>query len=70
MLATPSKEIQRRWDVTRRRLLQGVVGLAGMVSAARAGPAFQPAEINHITLNVTDLEKSEEFYAKLFGPPD
>ena len=69
MQTTPSSELQRRCELTRRNILQGVVGLTGLSTAARAETAFQPTEINHVTLNVKDLKRSEEFYAKLFGPP-
>jgi catechol 2,3-dioxygenase-like lactoylglutathione lyase family enzyme len=31
-------------------------------------PVFQPNGLGHILLNVSDPEKSAEFYAKIFGP--
>ncbi len=37
--------------------------------ASDAGPIFRPAGLDHILLNVADLEKSATFYAKIFGPP-
>ena len=32
-----------------------------------ANPIFQPTGLDHILLNVSDLEKSAAFYAKIFG---
>jgi len=36
--------------------------------AAGAGPIFRPTGLDHILLNVADLEKSAAFYTKIFGP--
>ncbi|MBZ5576016.1 MAG: VOC family protein [Acidobacteriia bacterium] len=36
--------------------------------AAAGGPIFQPAGIDHILLNVSDVAKAEAFYEKIFGP--
>jgi catechol 2,3-dioxygenase-like lactoylglutathione lyase family enzyme len=33
-----------------------------------ASPIFQPTGLDHLLLNVSDLEKSVAFYAKIFGP--
>jgi catechol 2,3-dioxygenase-like lactoylglutathione lyase family enzyme len=33
-----------------------------------ADPIFQPMGLDHILLNVSDLEKSVAFYGKIFGP--
>ncbi len=33
-----------------------------------ASPIFQPTGLDHIVLNVSDLEKSVAFYAQIFGP--
>lgn len=52
--------------LTRRALLQGLTLLAvssGTVSAA----GFQGSSINHVTLNVTDLQRSSDFYQSAFG---
>jgi catechol 2,3-dioxygenase-like lactoylglutathione lyase family enzyme len=54
---------------TRRRFLQGLVGWTALATSARVTSAFQATEINHITMNVAELKRSEEFYSKLFGHP-
>src|SRR5262245_20873128 len=55
--------------LTRRRFLHGFFGLAGLATVLRAQPALEAVEISHVTLNVADRRKSEEFYSNLFGPP-
>jgi catechol 2,3-dioxygenase-like lactoylglutathione lyase family enzyme len=44
------------------------VGLAAASSTAQAA-LFRPSQLNHLTLNVSDLERSRAFYRKLFGGP-
>ena len=52
--------------LTRRALLQGLALLTvGASSASAAG--FQGTTINHVTLSVTDLQRSAEFYQRAFG---
>ena len=53
-------------SLTRRALLQGLALLA--VSADTVSAAgFQGTTINHVTLNVTDLQRSSAFYQNAFG---
>ena len=58
--------------VTRRDLLADLAGVAGVslggstqVSAQRASTGCR---LNHINLNVSNLERSKAFYEKVFGP--
>jgi catechol 2,3-dioxygenase-like lactoylglutathione lyase family enzyme len=57
-------------EMSRRQLLGSLVGLAAAASTARAAELlFRPSQLNHLTLNVADLERSRAFYRKLFGGP-
>src|SRR5215831_8034535 len=58
-----------RIALSRRQLLGGLAGLAAASSTAQAAPLFRPSQLNHLTLNVSDLERSKAFYSKLFGGP-
>jgi catechol 2,3-dioxygenase-like lactoylglutathione lyase family enzyme len=57
-----------RIALSRRQLLGGLAGLAAASSTAQAALLF-PAQLNHLTLNVSDLERSRAFYRRLFGGP-
>jgi catechol 2,3-dioxygenase-like lactoylglutathione lyase family enzyme len=50
-------------------VLGGLAGLAAASSTAQAVPLFRPSQLNHVTLLVSDLERSRAFYRKLFGGP-
>src|SRR6516164_797944 len=66
----PSDDHQRsQIALSRRQLLGGLAGLAAASSTAQAVPLFRPSQLNHLTLNVSDLERSRAFYRKLFGGP-
>src|SRR5437899_3257263 len=56
--------------VSRRQLIQG---LATLATTARAMPAFastfQGVALNHIAINVTNVQRSRDFYQKLLGLP-
>jgi catechol 2,3-dioxygenase-like lactoylglutathione lyase family enzyme len=58
-----------RIALSRRQLLGSLAGLAAASSTAQAAPLFRPSQLNHLTLNVSDLERSRAFYRKLFGGP-
>jgi catechol 2,3-dioxygenase-like lactoylglutathione lyase family enzyme len=58
-----------RIALSRRQLLGGLGGLAAASSTAQAAALFRPSQLNHLTLNVSDLERSRAFYRKLFGGP-
>jgi glyoxylase I family protein len=56
--------------LSRRHLLQGLTALAAAASAgsaaAQATP-FSSTRIDHISIQVTDMARSIEFYEKIFG---
>jgi len=57
-------------SLTRRELIQGLAMLAaagGTVSAADTG--FAAATINHVSIQVSDIKRSAEFYMRAFGLP-
>lgn len=57
--------------LSRRELIQGLMMLAavGQVAAAEVAPdgALVAANIDHVSVLVSDLQRSVEFYRKLFG---
>ena len=58
-----------RIALSRRQLLGCLAGLAAASSTAQAALLFGSTQLNHLTLNVSDLERSRAFYRKLFGGP-
>jgi hypothetical protein len=58
-----------RIALSRRQVLGGLAGLAAASSTAQAAPLFRPSQLNHVTVLVSDLERSRAFYRKLFGGP-
>ena len=61
-------ETYEKGKVSRRDLVQGLVLLAvgsGTISAAE----FQGSTINHVSLDVSNLERSTDFYQRTFGCP-
>jgi catechol 2,3-dioxygenase-like lactoylglutathione lyase family enzyme len=52
--------------LTRRSLLQALA-LVSVSSSAASAAGFQGTTINHVTLNVTDLQSSSDFYQNAFG---
>ena len=59
-----------RGTLTRRELIQGLamLAVAGGTSAA-ADTGFAAATINHVSIQVSDIKRSEEFYMRAFGLP-
>jgi catechol 2,3-dioxygenase-like lactoylglutathione lyase family enzyme len=56
--------------LTRRELIQGLAILAlagGTASAADTG--FAATTINHVSIQVSDIKRSAEFYMRAFGLP-
>jgi catechol 2,3-dioxygenase-like lactoylglutathione lyase family enzyme len=43
-------------------------GTASAETIAAGDPIFRPVGLDHVLLNVTDPEKSAEFFAKILGP--
>jgi catechol 2,3-dioxygenase-like lactoylglutathione lyase family enzyme len=66
--------------ITRRQLLQGLLAVGIGARAApgasgagagsgRSAPAFRTRSINHVTLYVSDVARSKEFYQSVTGLP-
>jgi len=56
--------------VSRRELIQGLTMLAATGGVAAAAPQetpFKSTRIDHISVQVTDLQRSIAFYQKIFG---
>jgi catechol 2,3-dioxygenase-like lactoylglutathione lyase family enzyme len=56
--------------LTRRELIRGLALLAsasGTAAAAAQEPGFKGAKIDHVSIQVTNLQRSIDFYQKLFG---
>jgi catechol-2,3-dioxygenase len=56
--------------LSRRHLLQGLTALAaasGALPAAAQTTPFSATRIDHISIQVTDMARSIEFYEKIFG---
>jgi catechol 2,3-dioxygenase-like lactoylglutathione lyase family enzyme len=56
--------------LSRRQLVQGLTALAaagGALPAAAQATPFSATRIDHISIQVTDLARSIEFYQKIFG---
>src|SRR5213594_1316070 len=59
-------EAYEKGKVSRRRLIQGLALLAaGSGTAAAAG--FQGNRINHLSLTVSNLQRSTDFYQRVLG---
>ena len=62
-----------RGVISRRQLLSGLAALtaassvAGAVPAKTEEPAFQARSLNHVTLSVSDVERSKQFYSSILG---
>jgi catechol 2,3-dioxygenase-like lactoylglutathione lyase family enzyme len=58
-------------SLSRRELVQGLTMLAASGTAAAAAPQqeidFKTANIDHVSIQVADLQRSVEFYQKMFG---
>lgn len=57
--------------INRRQLLAGLAALSAaslVASDSQAGqPAFQAKSLNHVTLSVSNVEKSKAFYSSILG---
>src|SRR5712691_4953999 len=56
-------------SLSRRELVGGLTLLAasGTVATAQEGIDFKTAEIDHVSIQVADLQRSVDFYQKMFG---
>ena len=59
-------EAYEKGNMSRRRLIQGLAVLAAASTAAEAA-GFQGNSINHISLYVSNLQRSTDFYQRVFG---
>src|SRR5262252_10873234 len=68
MKSTISKmlEAYENGKVSRRTLIQGLALLAAGSTAAEAA-GFQGNSVNHISLQVSNLQRSTDFYQRVFG---
>jgi catechol 2,3-dioxygenase-like lactoylglutathione lyase family enzyme len=55
--------------LSRRELVSGLAALAagGTAAGAQEGLNFATATIDHVSIQVSDLKRSSEFYQKMFG---
>ena len=55
--------------LSRRELVKGLAMLAasGTAAAAQEGIDFKTADIDHVSIQVADLQRSVDFYQKMFG---
>jgi len=61
-------ESYEKGKLSRRELVQGLVLLAAS-SGTMSAAGFQGNTINHVSLDVSDLERSTDFYQRAFGCP-
>src|SRR5215472_4331031 len=56
-------------SLSRRELVQGLAMLAasGTAAAAQEDIDFKAADIDHVSIHVADLQRSVDFYQKMFG---
>ena len=56
-------------SLSRRELVRGLAMLAagGTVAAAQEDIDFKGADIDHVSIQVADLQRSVDFYQKMFG---
>ena len=60
--------------LSREQLAQGLLAAAAPPAVGNAGteptssnPTFRGRSLNHVTLSVTDVERSKEFYSRMLG---
>jgi len=55
--------------LSRRELVKGLAMLAasGTAAAAQEGIDFKTADIDHVSIQVADMQRSIDFYQKMFG---
>jgi catechol 2,3-dioxygenase-like lactoylglutathione lyase family enzyme len=63
-----------RGDINRRQLLAALAAIAAIAAMPQAtrgeeekGPAFEAKSLNHVTLSVSDIQKSKKFYESILG---
>jgi catechol 2,3-dioxygenase-like lactoylglutathione lyase family enzyme len=53
--------------ITRRELIQAIAALAAVGTTAAAAPPLRAGSINHVSVLVSDLQRSIDFYNRVFG---
>ena len=53
--------------LSRRDLVLTLAALAAPIPAAAQSPALRPRSLNHVSLIVSDLDRSVAFYQRVFG---
>src|SRR2546428_480279 len=63
--------MNKGFDISRRRLLRSLPALvmAPRAFVQTANPPIRARGINHVTLDVSDVKRSVDFYQGLFGMP-
>jgi catechol-2,3-dioxygenase len=63
--------MNKAFDISRRRLLLSLPALmmAPRAFVQTANPPIRARGINHVTLDVSDVKRSVDFYQGLFGMP-
>ncbi|HKD26543.1 MAG TPA: VOC family protein, partial [Xanthobacteraceae bacterium] len=57
-----------RGSLSRRELVSGLAMLAaGGTAAAQEDIDFKDADIDHVSIHVADMQRSVDFYQKMFG---
>jgi catechol 2,3-dioxygenase-like lactoylglutathione lyase family enzyme len=59
-------ETYEKGKISRRKLVQGLALLAAGSGAAEAA-GFQGNRVNHVSLQVSNLQRSTDFYQRVFG---
>jgi len=67
----PRSRERHSGGISRRNLIVGLpaLGMAGRLIAQSGKPSIPVRALNHMTLTVTDVKRSVEFYQGLFGMP-
>ena len=58
-----------RGMLTRRQLLQALTLVAAPLGRQAGGSALRGRTLNHVNLQVSDVDRSVDFYRRLFGLP-
>lgn len=61
------KNVRQAYAITRRDFIAGAVLLGAAGTALRLEAALPVAGIDHVNIHVPDVQRSAEFYIKLFG---
>ena len=58
-----------RGSITKAQLVEALAGMTASPQSRPASSVFRGRTLNHITLKVSHLERSREFYQEMFGLP-